>query len=185
MAHAADHPQHDGLATTLSIVATEHRSGTVAAVCGWVGDSPIWRYRPAADELVRIGGDPSSDSGVLSGWLSSRGRTAISLTTTDVEVDDVLVVASDGLLAASTEAIEAALRTPGGPVDLASELVRVATDAGADDDVTVAVGIVTAHGGVLSPTAPLRSSKEPDPRCGTLSETRAHEGDSTWWRGPS
>lgn len=157
--HADEHPTHDGLATTLSVVLIDQHEETTRAIAAWVGDSPIWHLRPGSpDPMRRLGGDPTGPDGRLSSWLSNTTWHAPRLASVTLETGDWLLVASDGIHALTDDQILDLVDQAAGhrdPVRLAADLVAAVGRAGAVDNVTVAAGTVCHRGQAVStPTAP-------------------------------
>lgn len=157
--HADEHPNHDGLATTMSVVVLDQHQESTRAIAAWVGDSPIWHVRPGTPiPMRRLGGDPTGPDGRLSSWLSNTTWHVPRLASVTVEPGDWLLVASDGIHALTDDQIlnlvEQAAQH-GDPVRLATDLLTAADQAGTTDNVTVAVGTVCHRSQtVSSPTAP-------------------------------
>jgi serine/threonine protein phosphatase PrpC len=126
---------------------------------GWVGDSrAYWLPDPGTDgeplcltvddtlagQLAAVGVAIATDSpnaGALIRWMGFDAHDTEPHTTTYVPPGPGrVIVCSDGLYRYASEPDELAAVTPAGrPIDVASALVRLALDAGGQDNVTVVV----------------------------------------------
>lgn len=150
--HAALHPEHKGMGTTLTAVLIDDQVGLV----GHVGDSRAYLLRDG--ELRRLTDDHSwvADrvrQGLLSEDEASKHRyrnvitNAIGATPTfrldvlhfDVQSGDTLLIVSDGVSMLLSEPLMAQLITGAEPNAAVRRLLREANDRGSPDNVTAVV----------------------------------------------
>jgi serine/threonine protein phosphatase PrpC len=173
---ARKHPAYSGMGTTATVCALAGKD----LVIGQVGDSRAYLLR--SGELLQLTRDqtlaqlmvergqlrPEEVSGffgahVILQAVGTTDRLEVDLRVVRVARGDVLLVCSDGLVEAlSPEAITESLDSSARASAIAEELVSLANDAGATDNVTCVVARIVAGGPrgerageVVSPAEPL------------------------------
>jgi len=155
---AAEDPARFGMGTTLTAMLW---SGDTAALVH-IGDSRAFRLRDGQLRQItedHVLGNLVSNAGplapILSRYLDGRPDRSPDLGLRDLRTGDRYLICSDGLSpVVSTEAIGAVLATAADPAEAVRQLVALAEEAGAPDNISVIVIDVHDPGEGLNPAEP-------------------------------
>ncbi len=156
---AAEDPARRGMGTTLTAML---RSGDQAALAH-IGDSRAFMLRNGQlrqiteDHTIgHLVSDADALAPVLSRYLDGRPDRSPDLILRELRPGDRYLLCSDGLSPeVSTVAIRDALASAGNAADVVRQLVALAEDAGAPDNVTVIVLDVLPGGAGAEPAEPV------------------------------
>ena len=156
---AAEDPARFGMGTTLTAMLW---SGDTA-VLAHIGDSRAFRLRDGQLRQItedHVLGNLVSNAGplapVLSRYLDGRPDRSPDLSLRDLRIGDRYLICSDGLSpVVSSEEIGAVLAATADPADAVHELVALADDAGAPDNISAIVIDVRDPGDSPHPAEPV------------------------------
>ena len=151
----ASSPQLAGMGTTMTVVSLEGRTLSV----GHVGDSRAYLVRNGGTvQLTRdhswvaeqvASGDMTAEEAesdrrrsVLTRAVGIEADVTVDQSDVDLEPGDLIVLCSDGLHGRVSDLEIARVASANSPERTAKELVRLANDAGGQDNITVVVGRV-------------------------------------------